>query len=532
MDIKTQFIPYRETGYFSKIIMDYIAGNPLLLPFYEHVVSIEGIKTAIEKRKLFATDRTLLVEIINKQYENFELTEIQKKYISQLSNNNTFTICTAHQPNIFTGHLYFIYKILHAVKLAEELQIALPDNNFVPVFYMGSEDADLEELGHIFINGEKFEWATQQTGAVGRMKVDKALVQLMETISGQLLVYPFGKEILTLIKSCYQFGATIEQATFKLVNELFAEYGLLILLPDSPVVKKAFSPVIKKELLEGFSYVAVKEMVAQFPAIYKVQASGREINLFYLLDDKRERIEQEGDDFLIVNTSLKFTREAMLAELNNFPERFSPNVILRPVLQEMILPDIAFIGGGGEVAYWLELKRVFEAAMVPYPMLIVRNSFLFISKELQAIATKLQLSNTDLFKPELELINKLVKRDSTLQLTIEKEKQQMLVLYEAIKKIAATIDTTLQTHTDALQTQSLNKITTLEKKMLRAEKKKFAAQHRQLQKLKIQLFPANNLQERSANLLPFYALYGKAFIEMMYNNSKGLNQEFGILSEQ
>ena len=313
------------------------------------------------------------------------------------------------------------------------------------------------------------------------------------------------------------------------MNELFAEYGLLILLPDSPAVKKAFSPVIKKELLEGFSHIAVKATVAQFPAIYKVQASGREINLFYLLDDKRQRIEQTGADFLVVNTALKFTKEEMLAELNNYPERFSPNVILRPVLQETILPDIAFIGGGGEVAYWLELKKVFEAVAVPYPMLIVRNSFLFISKELQAVTQKLQFSDTDLFKPELELINQLVKEGSTLQLNVEKEKQQMLKLYQAIKKIAAHVDLTLQTHTDALQTQALNKITALEKKILSAEKKKFAAQQRQLQKLKMQLFPNNSLQERVANLLPFYAIGGKDFIETIYNNSSGLRQEFGII---
>ena len=531
MDIETQFTPYEATGYFSKMITDYIAGNPMLQPFYEHPVSIEGIKAAIEQRKLFATDRTLLVEIMNRQYQDIELTAKQKTYISQLGSNNTFTICTAHQPNIFTGHLYFIYKILHAVKLAEELQIELPENNFVPVYYMGSEDADLDELGHIFIKGEKFEWATKQTGAVGRMKVDKALIQLMETISGQLLVFPFGGEIIRIIRDCYQLGVTIEQATFKLVNALFADYGLLILLPDSTVVKKTFGPVIKKELLEGFSHAAVKETVGQFPAEYKVQASGREINLFYLLDDKRERIERSGNDFSIVNTALKFTREEMLLELNDHPERFSPNVILRPVLQEMILPDIAFIGGGGEVAYWLELKKVFEAAAVPYPMLIVRNSFLFISKELQAIAEKLQFSYTDLFKPELELINQLVKRDSVLQLTVEKEKQQMIALYEAIKKLAAHVDITLQTHTDALQTQALNKITALEKKILSAEKKKFAAQQRQLQKLKMQLFPDNNLQERVGNLLPFYANQGKDFIETIYNNSNGLQQEFGIILE-
>ncbi len=531
MDIETQFTPYEATGYFSKMITDYIADNPMLHPFYEYSVSIEGIKAAIEKRKLFATDRRLLVEIMNRQYQNIELTAKQKTYIGQLDSNNTFTICTAHQPNIFTGHLYFIYKILHAVKLAEELQIELPENNFVPVYYMGSEDADLDELGHIFIKGEKFEWATKQTGAVGRMKVDEALIQLMETISGQLLVYPFGGEIIGIIRDCYQLDITIEQATFKLVNTLFADYGLLILLPDSNVVKKAFNPVINKELLEGFSHEAVKETVAQFPAEYKVQASGRAINLFYLLDDKRERIDQAGNDFLIINTALKFTKEEMLLELNDHPERFSPNVILRPVLQEMILPDIAFIGGGGEVAYWLELKKVFEAVAIPYPMLIVRNSFLFVSKELQVIAEKLQFNYTDLFKPELELINQLVKRDSALQLTVEKEKQQIFNLYEAIKKLAAHVDVTLQTHTDALQTQALNKITALEKKILSAEKKKFAAQQRQLQKLKMQLFANNNLQERVSNLLPFYAIWGKGFIEMIYDNSKGLQQEFGIILE-
>lgn len=531
MNTTAQFISYGQTGYFSKMVTDYIAAEEKLQPFYTHPVSKEGVKAAIEHRKLFSTDRTLLVEVLKKQYENIELSTKQKAHIDQLSNNNTFTICTAHQPNIFTGHLYFIYKILHAVKLAEELKTQLPENNFVPVYYMGSEDADLDELGHIFIKGEKFEWKTQQTGAVGRMKVDKALIQLIEVISGQLLVYPYGNEIIEIIKYCYQEGVTIEQATFKLVNELFADYGLLILLPDNAVVKNAFIPVIKKELLEGFSHVAVKETVAQFPAIYKAQASGREINLFYLLDDKRERIEQSGDDFLIVNTPLKFTREEILEELNDHPERFSPNVILRPVLQEMILPDIAFIGGGGEIAYWLELKKVFETVLVPYPMLIVRNSFMFINKELQDITQKLQFSYTDLFKPEAELINQLVKRDSVVQLSLEKEKQQLTALYEKVKNIAGSIDVTLQTHTNALQTQALNKIAVLEKKMLSAEKKKFEARQRQIQKLTKQLFPNNNLQERVGNLLPFYANWGKDFIKMIYNNSKGIEQEFGIILE-
>ncbi len=531
MNTTAQFISYGQTGYFSKMVTDYISGEEKLLPFYNYPVSKEGIKAAIEQRKLFSTDRQLLIEIVTKQYQDIELKEKQKNYLKQLSSTNTFTICTAHQPNIFTGYLYFIFKILHVIKLAEELQIEMPENNFVPVYYMGSEDADLDELGHIFLHGEKFEWATKQTGAVGRMKVDKVLTQLIDTISGQLSIFPFGEEVVELMKQCYQEGVTIEQATFKLVNQLFAAYGLLILLPDDVLVKSAFIPIIKKEITEGFSNLAVKETVSQFPAVYKAQASGREINLFYLLQDKRERIEQFGDEFIIINTELKFTLPQILQELNDHPERFSPNVILRPVLQELILPGIVFIGGGGEIAYWLELKKVFEAVNVPYPMLIVRNSFMIVNKELQAIVEKLKLNYKALFKPALEQVNQLVQRDSLVQLSLQKEKQQLTDLYEQLKNISGSIDVTLKKHTAALFTQALHKINVLEKKMLSAERKKFDAQQRQLQKVRQQLFPNNNLQERIVNMMPFYASWGDDFIEMIYNNSKGLNQEFGIILE-
>ena len=531
MNASAEFITNESTGFFSKLVVDYINGSEQLKPFYNHPVSIEGIKAAIEKRKDHLTDRNLLVDILSEQYQHIQLTPKQKTYLDQLKDSNTFTICTAHQPNIFTGFLYFIYKILHAVKLAEELKTQLPQYNFVPVFYMGSEDADLEELGHIFIKGERFQWQTNQTGAVGRMKVDKGLLQLLDLISGQLSVYPFGQEIILMVKDCYQLNATIEQATFKLVNALFANYGLLTLLPDCDKVKRAFIPVIKKELLEEFSQRSVKETVAIFPPDYKAQASGRPINLFYLLDNKRVRIEREGDNFVVADLKLQFSREEILQLLETYPERFSPNVILRPVLQETILPDIAFVGGGGEIAYWLELKKVFEKVNVPYPMLIVRNSFVFVSKELQLIIKKLQLDNFDLFKPSLQIINELVNKESSLQLQLEQEKNQLSMLYNSIKNIAGKVDITLQTHTEAIHTQALKKINALQKKMLSAERKKFESQQRQVNKLKMQLFFNNNLQERTSNILPFYANWGPGFIDAIYNVSKGLSQEFGIISE-
>ncbi|RYF83315.1 MAG: bacillithiol biosynthesis BshC, partial [Chitinophagaceae bacterium] len=332
-----QYLPYTHTQAFSSIATDYVAQAAALQPFYEHAPTIEGIKNAIAQRANVATNRSLLVAELKKQYEGFDLPTKLRASIDSLLQDNSFTITTAHQPNIFTGHLYFIYKILHAIKLAEALQTSLPGHQFVPVYYMGSEDADLDELGAVSIDGKEYRWHTKQQGAVGRMKVDKEFIALINEMEGQLSVEPHGAEILSIVRSAYTLGASIEQATFKLVHELFGQFGLVVLLPDNAALKSQMIPLIRKELQEQFSSRVVNETMAAFPESYKVQAAGREINLFYLKDDLRERIEKAGDGWMVVNTDLQFTHDEMLAALQQHPERFSPNVILRPVYQELIL---------------------------------------------------------------------------------------------------------------------------------------------------------------------------------------------------
>jgi bacillithiol biosynthesis cysteine-adding enzyme BshC len=260
-----------------------------------------------------------------------------------------------------------------------------------------------------------------------------------------------------------------------------------------------------------------------------VQTSGREINLFYLQEQSRERIEKTGNYFEVVNNNLQFTAKEIMEEVENNSERFSPNVILRPVFQEFILPNIAFIGGGGEIAYWLELKQVFAAAKVPYPMLVVRNSFLVIEQKYQQVLDKLQLSHTAIFSKEFDLMNQLVKRYSALQVDLVKEKEQLQLIYQHIIDVAGKIDATLQTHTAALYVKTNKKILHLEKKMLRAEKKKFEEKQQQLHKIKAQLFPNNSLQERVENFMGLYAQYGDDFIKALYENSPALEQQFTVM---
>ena len=245
----------------------------------------------------------------------------------------------------------------------------------------------------------------------------------------------------------------------------------------------------------------------------------------------RERIEQAGSGFAIANSNIHFSKEEMLTEIKNYPERFSPNVILRPLFQEMILPDVAFIGGGGEMAYWLELKRVFEAMQVPYPVLILRNSFMVIDAKTSALIRKLDLTAADFFNPVEYLHTRLVKKSTHVLLDLGKEIVELSAIYEKIKGVAAAIDNSLSNHAAALETMSVKRIGSLQKKMLRAEKKKFEAELRQVQKVKHRLFPGNILQERTDNLLPYQAQWGDAFIQAIYDHSKGLDMAFCVISE-
>jgi bacillithiol synthase len=523
-------IPYPDTGYFADIVLHYLEQKESIAAFQRYAPDVAGVRKAIGDRTDHAYPRKELVTALKHQYSGLKVNDAVARNLELLSGENTFTITTAHQPNIFTGPLYFIYKIVHAIKLADTLSKESPANHFVPVFFMGSEDADIDELGHFVVDGKKYEWKTKQTGAVGRMKVDKELLALIEELHGQLDVLPFGEEIISVFKKAYRQDRTIQQCTLELVNELFGQYGLIVLIPDDPALKKLFQPVVEKELREQFSHKAVEETIKALSKHYKVQAGGRELNLFYLVDDKRERITFNGSVYKVENLGLAFTADEILEELNDHPERFSPNVILRGVFQEMILPNIAFIGGGGEIAYWLELKEVFEDAGVPYPILVLRNSFLLLRSDQQTLLADLGFSLKDFFKKPETLLNELAARESANKLLLTGEAGELNSFYRQLHETAIAVDATLGDHVNMLQARALKRIADLEKKMLRAEKKKFEAEKRKIQKLKQAAFPNGSLQERVENISGFYARDGRSLIDKILEHSLGLEQQFTVVT--
>lgn len=529
IDFDCYSVSYEQTGYFSKLVTDYLNHPISLSEFYAHPYTLDGIKASIKTRKSFNTPRALLVEVLREQYTGLNMSPLLQQHIELLSNDNTFTVTTAHQPNIFTGPLYFIYKILHAVKLADQLSIDLPEYKFVPVYYMGSEDADLDELGQINLNGQQIVWKTKQTGAVGRMLVDQPFLQLINTIEGQIGVLEKGPSLVQLFRTCYTIGKTIQQATLELVNTLFADYGVIVLIPDQAKLKTAYQSVVKKELLEGFSHQLVTETITALKENYKVQTAGREINLFYLLDNNRIRIEQENGLFQVQELGISFSQSEILIELENHPERFSANVILRGGFQETVLPNIAFIGGGGELAYWMELKKVFEAAGIPYPVLVLRNSFLIMKKLQYDKMIQMGFNETSVFKNSFDLLNELVKRESQSSWDISNEVRAISALYKQVQSKADNVDHSLDEHVIALEKNARKKLAALEKKLLRAERNKFEASKRQIATLKEDLFPNNSLQERVYNFADFYSRMGKDWMEMLYQASPALEMQFTVI---
>lgn len=527
----TEHLPYSKTNAFSKLVSAYLNGSEDLKPFYASLPTVPGIAETIGRKQQRQVDRKMLVDVLRVQYQTVSTTDAVKNNIEALLSENTFTVCTAHQPNLFTGPLYFVYKVLHTIKLAYFLKEQLPQYNFVPVYYMGSEDADFAELNHTYVDGKKIEWNKEQTGAVGRMSVDQSLLQLINELEGQLSSELYGTEVINLLRRCYTEGTTIQSATFELVNELYSGWGLVVLIPDNSILKSQMIKVFEDDLFNNTSSTIVEKTSEKLGENYAVQANPRQINLFYLKDHIRERIEEKEGRYFILNTDITFTAGEIKKELQDHPDRFSPNVILRGLYQETILPNLVFVGGGGETAYWLQLKDLFDHYNIVYPVLVLRNSFLVVEDKWNQKIQKLGLNIADLFKDESELMKIIVEKNSENKIALNGNFEKAEVFYEQIRIQAEAVDKTLAQYVNSIKARSLKDLEELEKKMLRAEKRKFEEQQRQIQKIKEVLFPNDGLQERVENFSWFYAKWGRGFLEQLLENSLTLEQQFCILTE-
>ena len=533
MDI--DFLPLENTGYFTKLICDYVAEQPKLKSLYHRFPNLGGFKDQIrDKGNSFTKEhRGILYQTLQKQYQKVDTSKSTGEQIELLREQNTFTIVTGHQLNLFSGPLYFLYKIISTINLAKQLKKEFPEQNFVPIYWMATEDHDFDEINYFNFKGLKFQWNKKASGAVGHLATD-GLEEVFNSFANSIGNSSNAEELKTLFQEAYLKHDTLAEATRYLANELFKDYGLVIVDGDDRDLKRLLIPYMKKDIFDQIAFEKVTETVEAIEELssdYTVQVNPREINYFYLKDGIRDRIIESKDSYFVNDTAISFSKDELIQEMESHPDRFSPNVIARPLYQEVILPNLCYIGGGGEIAYWLELKNAFEAMNVPFPILLVRNSALLITEKQADKLKRMGISKSDLFLKQSSLINKKIREISNIDIDFAPQKKFLENQFKRMHELAEKTDKSFLGAVKAQEVKQKKGLDKLEKRMLKAQKRKLKDHVVRMTEIQNELFPMQSLQERKLNFSEFYLEYGKDLLPILFSALQPLEQGFTVITK-
>jgi len=486
-----------DSGWFSdqhlKMVYDQLAFKDYITePF-----SKEAIKRQIaRKSQQFDNNaRQNLTEALNKQYDGFDLSEATKENIGLLSQENTFTITTGHQLSLFTGPLYFVIKILHVIKMCDELNAENEQYKFVPVYWMATEDHDFEEIQSCSVFNRKITWETDQQGPVGLFDtngLDSVKEEMHELFKNnpESEIHHFIDELK---------GSNYAAAMRRLVHAIFGDRGLVILDGDDPILKKSFVPILRKELETQFSHSEVEQTTQKLLAEGgKDQVMAREINLFYQEKGLRSRIQYEGNK-LFAEGKGDLNAEDLLSN----PQQLSPNVILRPLYQEFVLPNLAYVGGGGEISYWLQLKGVFDSTDVVYPLIQVRNSVVWIDRSTRSKLDKIDATPDSVFKDEDAWKKEFVKENAGDDLDMSGVNNAYQQLASELSSLILGIDPNKEQFLNAELTRIEKQVEGIKDKAVKFSKGQHDQAMKAIEFVKSRINPNGGLQERSVNFFQF-----------------------------
>ena len=530
MDISR--LTYRQTGFFSPLIADYIDEHVNTTALYSFPFSLQGFKKAIEYRKNKPVNRGALLTAIEKQYTQGNTTPSAKtaENIALLKDEYTFTIVTGHQLCLFTGPLYLIYKLIDTIILAAQLKQQFPLYNFVPVYWMHTEDGDIEEINHTYLFNKKLHWADAGQGAAGMLST-QTIQPVIDELATLLGDSEQAKELLALVKESYLNHTNLADATRHFVNTLLGNYGLVILDPNERELKSEFSSILEDEFTNASAHKLVNQTNAQLVQQgYTAQVNPRELNLFYINKGLRYRLVKTDNGFATAANEFTFTAEEISKLIKETPEVFSPNVVLRPLYQEVILPNICYVGGGGELAYWLQYKAFFNHYKYELPVLALRSSYLIVEG---AQATRMQKFGFDaaaIFDSADNLVKRYLQTTGGDELSLSAERGEAAAFYAKLSAKAALTDTTLTGSIEAENKKLENFLNGLEAKLLKAQKTKDEATVNQIRKLKESLFPEGTLQERYTNFMQFYLKQGPAFFDTILANAAIMEKKFTVVT--
>ncbi len=523
--MKTTKLHFNDTNLLRPLMHDYVNQNEATKPLYQFAPSIESIAEAIEQRKKHQLNRSILVESLKRQYNEAGIShKTVEANIEKLANENCFTITTGHQLNLFGSTQYYIYKIVEVIKYTQLLKQKHPEYDFVPMFWLASGDHDFEEIKFAKINGKRYEWNSEEKGPVGRFNPAAALKvieELNEFWKSEPVTGSYLKELFTKAYS----KPTLSQATRFWTNELFKDYGLVVIEGDDNELKKEFSSIIKKELFEETTYHEVEKTNNYLRQNnYHIQVYARPINLFMITKHGRERIVKLNDRFATIESETSFTYDEIDEIINEHPDCFSPNALMRPMYQETILPNLAYIGGAGEIAYWLQIKSAFEAHGVFYPQVISRNSGIWLSRRLGKKLEKMGLKYPDLFTRKEDLIAAFAESHSSgkrffqLSETIE-------LLWEEFQTESEKAFHHLKIKTGQTAAEKIKELKKLRHDLRKIVKFKNDEDLLALHQIYDTIFPDGSFQERVDTFLPSYMHLGQSYFDTLFEQIEPANHK-------
>lgn len=524
-------VPFAHTSLFGGLFSDYLNQSDNVKAFFSYPPTLTGFKNILSENSYDTLDRQLLSSILLKQCDKVSnSTSATRNNIDLLKQKNAYTLTTGHQLCLFTGPLYFIHKIISVIQLAEKLTKEFPDKYFVPVYWMAGEDHDAEEINHTYVYGNKISWSTEDTGSVGNFNTG-GIAPVLEELKSLLGNTTHTNDVIELFRKAYLEHNNLNDATRFLVNELFGKFGLVIADGNDIEFKKQFKEEFREDILQQKAFKKVSAAIEKLKSSnYSIQVNPREINCFYMDGAIRSRIEKQDSLYKVVQTNLAFTETEMLELIEQHPEKISPNVVLRPLYQQKILPNIAYCGGPGEIAYWLEYLDMFKSFGIDYPVLVPRNFVSIIDKNVLQKMEKLKMEVTDVFAEEQVLIqNYLASKGITISLS--EEKSEIEDMYAVLLEKAVNIDKTLEASVKAEMQKAVNGISVIEGKLNKALKSKSDTEINQIKTIKNKLFPLQSPQERIENVSSYLAKYGINWIDSIYHSTNVLSDSYQVLTE-
>ena len=528
------FINFSDIPKNHNLFLDYLYEFENVQEYYKHDFrNKEGylalFKSISESRK----DKQLyLSSIIKSQYSSLQnVSGKTLKNIESIDDETTITIVTGQQLGILGGPLYTFYKILTAIRLANQFKELYNDFKFVPVFWLEADDHDFNEVRSInlfdienqIINiGYKEEISDDDAKqSIGHINFDESLNEFFNKFETGLKDSDFKNELVVKIKECYQVGRSFKQCFKELIFWLFDEYGLVILDPQDPQIKSLLKPIFKKEV-NDFALHTQKliQVSAKLEEVYHAQVKVKPVNLFYHTDDGRYSVEPVEEIFKLRRKRKQFTKDEILTEIENSPQRFSPNVLLRPICQDYLLPTGFYIAGPSEIAYFAQVTPLYDFYDIVTPIVYPRSSATLLEKNVGAALEKYELTMNDVFLGLDELKEKVIAElsENNIDNAFETASNEIDLTFDKLKENLFAIDKTLVDASARYRERVLSSINELKSKASKAQETKHETTIRQLTRISNLLYPLGNLQEREINFTYFYNKYGKDFIRKIYDD--------------